>query len=173
MTAEEPNDKEAPKLDFLSHLDYFKIYRDYRMSEQNLLNHRLTWNVAIQAFLFGGYGLTLQKLAEIQSKAGDGQPSPGAQEASSRLHEILTLTPWLGIFLSCCISLAVFGAWCALHELDIQWRILSDKDGLRKTAYIPDPKGGGSGLSVVLGFAPPFLVPLTFIVAWLLVIPKN
>jgi hypothetical protein len=39
------------------------------MREDELLNHRITWNLAIQGFLFATYGFSIQKLAEVQSKA--------------------------------------------------------------------------------------------------------
>ena len=45
----------------LPKLQYFKIFRAYRICEQNLLNHRVTWNLAVQGFLFATYGFSLQK----------------------------------------------------------------------------------------------------------------
>jgi hypothetical protein len=51
----------------LTKREYFEIFRKYRICEQDLINHRLTWNLAIQGLLFATYGLCLQKLAELES----------------------------------------------------------------------------------------------------------
>jgi hypothetical protein len=47
-------------------LQYFKLFRAYRLREHDLLNHRLTWYLTIQGFLFVTYGYCVQKPAEIE-----------------------------------------------------------------------------------------------------------
>ena len=70
--------------------DYFKVFREYRICEQNLLNQRITWNLTIQGFLFATLGFCVQKLAEL--KAGEHQSSyPIEQQLKFLVHTITAL----------------------------------------------------------------------------------
>jgi hypothetical protein len=149
----------------LTKADYFKIYRSYRMNEQQLLHHRLTWNLAIQGLLFGAYGFSVQKWAEVESGEGIAK----AVHSMPKLLALLEWVPVVGVTMSLCILFAVVGAFISLLNLDKSWRKLEEKYEHLKDPYLPNPKGGGSNWAFTLGIIPPFISPIAFMVAWILI----
>lgn len=150
--------------------EYFKIFREYRLAEQNLLNHRLTWNLALQGFLFATYGLSLEKMAGLQAEENGAKIHKVASDVMSHLQLLLKAIPLVGVSLSVCILTAVIGSWLALKNLDQGWR---DNIDDKRPPYVPSPKGGGSNAALLLGFVPPVFIPLIFAVAWVWIILRR
>ena len=48
-------------------MNLYELYREYIRHQYDLLNHRTTWFIGFNAFLFGTYGLTVQKKFEVVS----------------------------------------------------------------------------------------------------------
>jgi hypothetical protein len=155
----------VPK-DEITKLQYFEIFRQYRMCEQGLINHRLTWNLAIQGFLLGGYGVCLQKLVELQQQAQ--VPASPAFLLHNHVAQLDSLThsiPWIGLAFALFIFVAVLGSKIALKNLQREWHLhVENKQPL---PYTPNPAGGGSRWAVRLGFLPPFSIPLLFMWVWI------
>jgi len=153
-------------------LDYFKAFRKYRICEQGLLNHRLTWNLALQGFLFATYGLSLQKLAELQAKENGADITlKQARYTVEQLRILLQTTPWIGLLLSICVLLAVCGSWFSLRNLKREWDTKVPHN--ENSPYIPNPSGGGSNVAFYLGFVPPAFIPMIFAVAWLYILLRR
>jgi len=128
-------------------LQYFLIYRKYRMSEQKLLNHRLRWNLTIQTILFTAYYVKM-----------NGEES---------LRDVI---PIIGISLTACILLSVIGSIWVLHRLREGWQkhIVPIKD-----EKIPDPCGAGSYYPFLLGLIPPVLIPIVFLIPWIRILSSR
>jgi hypothetical protein len=144
-------------------VEYFSIFRKYRTAEQDFLNHRVTWNLAIQGFLFATHGFCLQKLAELEA-GENGARIDKARDSVAQLRAFVHVIPWIGLLLSLCIWLAVWGAWLVLKNLKHEWKKVPLEP------YVPDPAGGGSKWARGLGFVPPLLIPPGFVIAWLYLI---
>jgi hypothetical protein len=87
----------------LTKLEYFKIFREYRMCEQNLLNHRITWNLAIQGFLFATYGFCIQKLVEIPNQNTNAIDRMIRTQAIAQMEPLIWTIPIVGLLLSVCM----------------------------------------------------------------------
>ena len=150
----------------LTKLEYFEVFRAYRMFEQNLLNHRLTWGLAIHGFLFATYGFSLQKLAELEANpmfTAQVQRSQGVLQ----LKVLLGAIPLVGLCLSLIVLCGVIGAKTVLKNLEDEWDTkIKDKF---PEPYLPDPAGGGLKKAIFLGYIPPYLIPLVFAFAWLII----
>jgi len=150
----------------LTKLQYFEIFRAYRLSEHHLLNHRVTWNLAIQGFLFATYSLSLQKLAELQ--AGERGADIGkAYHVVMQLKLLLIVIPLVGLLLSICVGLAVWGGQIALRRLLTEWE--NKVEPQCPQPYLPNPAGAGDQLAIRLGFYPPRYIPPVFGVAWVVI----
>jgi hypothetical protein len=47
------------------HLRLYSLHRNYSEHENHLINHRLSWNLTIQGFLFAAYALSFHKAADL------------------------------------------------------------------------------------------------------------
>jgi hypothetical protein len=159
---------EAKSPHALTKLQHFTTFREYRVREHELLNHRITWNLAIQGFLFATYGFSLQKLAEVQANAvGEGATIAQAVnqlQGISQLSVLLRTIPWLGMFMSIFVLLAVLGAKLSLEQLGEDWKKIEFK--YPEEPFLPSPAGGGVPMAVRLGFYAPLAIPAIFVAAW-------
>ena len=157
-TASEVGGQVAPET--ITKLQYFKIFRTYRLAEQKLLNHRLTWNLAIQGFLFATYGFSLQKLAEVEAN-----PTFVTQVklnfGVAQLKVLLVAIPLVGCVLSMFVWFAVRGAQLALKRLLDDWK--ENVEAQHPKPYLPDPAGAGEPLALRRGFFPPYFIPIAFV----------
>jgi hypothetical protein len=146
----------------LKKLEYFKVFREYRMCEQNLLNHWVTWNLAVQGFLFATYGICIQKLAELEAAGKLASP------IGKQFKLLLVVIPLVGVLLSVLILLAVWAAYLVLKELDKIWK--RQIKPLQPHLHLPDPSAGGIRKAFVLGFLPPLLIPSLFGLVWIAIL---
>jgi hypothetical protein len=107
--------------------------------EDNLINQRLTWLLNSQSLFFAAYAIALQAVSS---------PNP-----DPRVYKFLTYLPYIGI--STCI-LILFGVFAATNSL----RLLK-KDKRFTFDVLPS--------STWTGLLPSYLLPLSFICAWLFV----
>jgi len=140
--------------------EYFKIFRDYRLAEHDLINCRLTWFLTIQGFLFTAYSLLMQKLTEVQVNVKN----------NLEVHSIIHLK-WLLFtisILAICISLSVvmsiYAAFRSLAKLEILWG--ENIKNQFKKPWLPDPAGAGSESAIFWGSHAPFAIPILLSLAW-------
>src|ERR1700683_324232 len=142
----------------------YQIYRDYAKREDNLVNWRLSWNLAAQGLLLAAFGLTIQKLfdaCESNSPVG----------FKLGLLKILVLAlPVVGFLISTSSALGVLAASLALKELQRKWR--EDIGAQFRAAdagawgQLPGLTGGGSPSAHALGMIPAFTLPWIFSLVW-------
>jgi hypothetical protein len=154
----------------LTKWEHFEIFRDYVKREDELINQRLTWNLAIQGFLFATYGFSLQKLAEVQSKALIEKGAEFAKQVATHsdvihLKSLVALMPWVGALMAFVVWLAILAARLAIAQLNKNW---NDAKGIHTGTQpdLPDLLGGGVAFANSLGFWAPLAIPLIFVVGW-------
>ncbi len=178
------------------HLQIYTLFRDYVKHEDSLINWRLSWNFAIQGFLFAAYAVATQKIFEanlsLATQADQSIRTQTAQMINASVPSITRFVQLLagtGISVTVLIFFGVNAATLAIAELDERWRHLHSAYAKVSTAeqrwwhyrrYIPSWKthgpiqpglpglvGGGIHRSFKgLGIAAKFL-PWVFVVAWL------
>jgi transcriptional regulator with XRE-family HTH domain len=139
----------------ITKVEHFKIFRDYIKREDDLIDHRVSWNSTIQGFLFAAYGLSLQKPLDVKPSSGD----------PHNLGILVRFIPWFGIALSGLVLIAVLGAVLAHMRLRKDWHKVNPCYPLKP--YLPDIAAGGSNAARRLGLVAPLAIPILFVVAWL------
>jgi hypothetical protein len=107
--------------------------------EDNLINQRLTWLLNSQSLFFAAYAIALQAVSS---------PNP-----DPRVYKFLTNLPYIGITTCILILLGVIAATNAMRLLKQDKRFIFD---VRPS-------------STWTGLLPTYLLPVSFIFAWLLV----
>ena len=107
--------------------------------EDNLINQRLTWLLNSQSLFFAAYAIALQAVSS---------PNP-----DPRVYKFLTNLPYIGITTCVLILLGVIAATNAMRLLKQDKRFTFD---VRPS-------------STWTGLFPTYLLPVSFIFAWLLV----
>ncbi len=142
---------------------YYHIFRDYRLAEHNLINCRLTWFLTIQGFLFATYGLSIQKLAEVQARS-----SSNLQIGSvSHLKNVLYIIPVIGLLISFLVMLSVYAAFLSLKRLKVIWdEEVKNLEG----PWLPDPAASGVGNALFYGLNAPFGIPIVLLFSWIVIL---
>jgi hypothetical protein len=135
----------------------FNVYRDYIKVEHDLQNHRSTWHLAMQAFLF----TTLGVIGTWQ--IGKGMPD--------NLRTERDFLPYILMIAGCLIAIAAYisidAANVAIRTLCARWetqsRIEFDVDFIDR---VPGIKGGGSKRAELLGKVTSLYIPIIVFSAW-------
>ena len=117
-----------------------KDYYDLTHHEDNVINHRLTWLLTGQPLLF---------LAYVNASVA---PIPKNDQLLPAHAGMLKWIPVVGIVMSLAVFVGVIGAARAM------WVLRSRRDSGRVA--------GVTGLTTIVGLAPPFAIPLILICAW-------
>ena len=127
------------------HQKRFDTLRDYLKHEDALVNHRITWNLTTQGFLFTAFGFCLQKA-----------------DTNPMLRELAgSLLPIAGCIISLCATSGIFAAHLALANVGRHWRP-------EDTAYLglPDIRGGGARSALIVGLLASFGPALLIATIW-------
>lgn len=120
--------------------------------EDNLLNQRVSWVVSSQAFLLTGYAILLNG------------PQVLRNENFSRTHELLMkLIPITSIAVTALIWFGILAGILAMRDLRVR--------AARHPGYA-GTRVQGRTLTRRVGLAIPALVPVAFLITWLLLILK-
>lgn len=141
----------------VSGIEYYKIIRSQIEHEDNLINQRLSWFLAAQAFLFTAYAILLNAPTEVR-----------AQKFATQQDLLFLLVPIVAIGLSVLIYTTVFAAMIAMAHLR---RLLESHVKEQERAVLPPVQG--YRLTLVLGQAAPILIPLLFIVIWIVLLIRS
>ena len=118
--------------------------------EDNLLNQRVSWILSSQAFLLTGYAILLNG------------PQVLRNERFNHVHELLMkLIPITSIAVTALIWLAILAGILAMRDL----RICAAKHPSYEASHVQ-----GRALTRRVGLTIPALVPVVFLVTWLLLI---
>jgi len=144
-------------LDSISGIQYYQIIRSQIEHEDNLINQRLSWFVAAQAFLFTAYAILLNA------------PSQVRLEEFARQHEVLVfLIPLVAIGMGILIYITIIAAMLATANLR---RFLKTHMDEKDSALLPPVHGYRQTL--LLGQASPILIPLLFMSSWIVLLIKT
>lgn len=143
--------------DQVSGIEYYQIIRSQIEHEDNLINQRLSWFIAAQAFLFTAYAILLNAPTEMR-----------AQKFATQQDLLFLLVPVVAIGMSILIYTTIIAAMIAMTNLR---RLLESKVKKQERADLPPVQG--YRLTVVLGQVAPILIPLLFIVVWILLLIKS
>jgi hypothetical protein len=150
---------EEPKtvLQSISGIQFYEIIRSQIEHEDNLINQRLSWFVASQAFLFSAYAILLNA------------PSQVRLEPFARQQELLfSLIPLVAIGVSILIYITIIAAMLATANLR---RFLKAHMNENDSALLPPVQGYRQTL--LLGQASPILIPFLFMVSWIVLLIKS
>jgi hypothetical protein len=124
---EERMEEAKTVLESISGIQYYQIIRSQIEHEDNLINQRLSWFVAAQAFLFSAYAILLNA------------PSQVRLEAFATQQEILFFfIPLVAIGMSILIYITVIAAMLATANLR---RLLKTHMNEKDSALLPSVQG--------------------------------
>ena len=143
--------------------EHYQIFRDYLQHEDDLIHQRVSWNWAVQAFLFAAYVATLKF----------GAPQEHGAPQDRQLLNILTryVIPLLGIIVSLFSFCGTKAAHLAITQLENDWNRCRELYGrVEERTFLPDLTGGGSKPARRYGIWATVYLPLATAGAWLLLL---
>ena len=131
----------------------FQLVLRQRLDRENeLLVHRTAWVVGSQAFLFSAY-----------SMAVNGHPA-AAVEVVRQSRLLATAIPWVAVIALVLLNISIAGNLAALIHLRRQ--VDEDCDARMRVLLI-------SASARIAGMAAPVLIPVAFLVTWLILIFRR
>jgi hypothetical protein len=143
-------------LESISRIEYYQIIRSQIEHEDNLINQRLSWFVAAQAFLFSAYAILLNA------------PSQVRLQRFATQEILFSLIPLVAIGVSILIYITVVAAMLAMANLR---RLLEGHVKEEESALLPPVQGYRQTL--LLGQASPILMPFLFMISWIVLLIKS
>jgi len=150
-------------------LELFKIFRDYLKHEGQLLNWRVTYFTATQAFFFGAYAFF------AQDKIKNGK-LVFVQSGNELIERLRAVDPTFFVVL----AISIFGivaarkslgsiraALLAIHTLKEKWHRLTLDGSLHPE--LPELTGGGSKDAYAVGHSSATFLPHMAISGWVLI----
>jgi hypothetical protein len=144
-------------LESISRIEYYQIIRSQIEHEDNLINQRLSWFVAAQAFLFSAYAILLNAPSQVR-----------LQRFATQQEILFSLIPLVAIGASILIYITVVAAMLAMANLR---RLLEGHMKEEESALLPPVQGYRQTL--LLGQASPILMPFLFMVSWIALLIKS
>ena len=141
-------------LESISGIQYYEIIRSQIEHEDNLINQRLSWFVAAQAFLFSAYAILLN--------------APSQVRLATQQEILFFLIPLVAIGVSILIYITVIAAMLATANLR---RLLKTHMNEKDSALLPPVQGYRQTL--LLGQASPILIPFLFMISWIVLLIKS
>src|SRR5919109_2503578 len=135
----------------ISGIQYYHIIRSQIEHEDNLINQRLSWFVASQAFLFSAYAILLNAPSQVR-----------LQSFAAQQDILFPLIPLVGIGVSILIYVTIIAAMLATANLR---RFLKSHVKDEEMALLPPVQGYRQTL--LLGQASPVLIPFVFMISWI------
>jgi hypothetical protein len=142
-------------LESISGIEYYRIIRSQIEHEDNLINQRLSWFVAAQAFLFSAYAILLNAPSQVR-----------LQRFATQQEILFFLIPVVAIGMSILIYITVIAAMLAMANLR---RLLESH--VKEEELLPPVQGYRQTL--LLGQASPILIPFLFMISWIVLLIKS
>jgi hypothetical protein len=143
---------EIPK-DVLGDPSFQLLLRTHIDRETDLLGQRTAWVMASQAFLFSAYAVAVNGHTDATSPRG-----------GTRSQLLVTVIPWLSLFSLLLLVVTIAGGLFALVRL---------RSLLLSTAEARIRALDAGPIARIAGLVAPLLVPLTFLVAWLVLLAHD
>lgn len=176
--------EEGHACDKMTDLEFFKQTRDQIKHEDNLINNRVTWLIAVQAFLFAAYGFAfssqstaiasivkeanlskegLQQFSKIIAEVCKADSSP-VEFISSVEYAKETLAA-IGVLSAGLIMWGIVAAAKSMGDLVDGWE---RGPGKRCAENYPQIIGRGvPPQGIIAGLVPPFALPISFCIMWI------
>ncbi len=148
------------------HQFFYEQTRKQIEHEDVLLNHRSTWLLVLQGFLFTAYGYS------INAQATACQNASCELSKSKIIDDLRHVLSVIGISSSFFILFAVIAAATSILKLVDDWKKYNvdnklDDEGLSYPQII----GDNPGLGMKAGLTPTLTLPLILLGAWLFILP--
>jgi hypothetical protein len=141
-----------PAVNVFGPSDWYRTIRDQIQHEDNLLVQRLAWLMAAQSFFFTGYAIVANATSQ-----------PRNPLSAQQLDLLFNIIPAVACISDLLIYCSVIAGVLALYRLRKAYATHVAPVGTFPEIY------QGSRLIRWLGFASPILLPLVFLIAWLIV----
>lgn len=138
----------------ISPLDWYQVFRGRIEHEDNLIIQRLSWLMASQSFLFTAYAIATNGLSAALAEHEN--------IYRQQLFLLVRLIPIVAVCNGLLIYLSVLAALKALRELRRDYQARAGN-----VALLPIQT---SRTTRLLGLSAPLLLPLLFIVVWLVLL---
>jgi hypothetical protein len=132
----------------------YEIYRSYMTHEDDLINHRSTWHLLIQGFLFATFGV----LGEWQSEGK-------RWLFHSHKNQLVFILAICGFLIAIAALCSIIAANIALTSIRKKWRWIICGNA-QVSLFFPDIAGGGSFWARGLGMTPAVCIPCIVAGAW-------
>ena len=139
--------------DVLADPSFQLLLRTHIDRETDLLGQRTAWVMASQAFLFSAYAVAVNGHTDASSPRG-----------GTRSQLLVTVIPWLSLLSLLLLVVTIVGGLFALVRL--RTLLLSTAEA-RIRALDAGP------IARIAGLAAPLLIPMTFLVAWLVLLAHD
>lgn len=146
-----------PVVESIPGIQYYQIIRSQIEHEDNLINQRLSWFVAAQAFLFSAYAILLNAPAQVRLQA-----------FATQQDILFPLIPLVAIGMSILNYITVIAAMLAMANLR---RLLETHVKEKESALLPPVQGYRQ--TFLLGQASPILIPFLFMISWIVLLIKS
>jgi hypothetical protein len=153
----------------MSRESHYSLFRDYVKHEDDLVRHRLNWNLNIQGFLFATYGFSIQKMVEIKANLLNSRPPLIVIESDKSwvaLRVLVKTLPVVGFGVSLLVLLGVGAAKIAIDKLHDDWEDCENRRYKEESPKLPKMTGAGVRTAHYLGFYAPLMIPVVFMGAW-------
>ena len=141
----------VPAVNLFSPADWYRTIRDQIQHEDNLIVQRLSWLMVAQSFFFSGYAIIANAAPQARN--------PLLAKQQDLLFNIIPAVACISDFVIYC---SVIAGVLALYRLRRAY-------GTHVSSVGCFPEIEGTQLTRWLGFASPILLPLVFLIAWLIV----
>ena len=141
----------------LPEIERYRLVRQQIEHEDNLVSQRLSWLLGSQSFLFTAYAISLNGPTQIRSK-----------QLETHLGLLLLILPLVSIISAFLIWMAVLAGTWTMYKL----RRSYEREFVR---FFRDqiPSVQSTGLALLLGHCAPVILPVVFIVVWLLLVLRS
>jgi hypothetical protein len=139
----------------ISSLDWYRVFRSRIEHEDGLIVQRLSWLVASQSFLFTAHAIVMNGLTA----------PAGAGSIASQQTLLVRIIPVVALFNSLLIYVSILAALKAIRELRRFYQA--------HAAGIDMLPIQTNRTTRLLGLSAPILLPLLFIMVWLLLLVRD
>jgi hypothetical protein len=144
-------------LESISRVQYYQMIRSQIEHEDNLINQRLSWFFAAQAFLFSAYAILL-----------NAPPNVRLQSFATQQETLFYLIPLVAIGISILMYITVTAAMLAMANLR---RLLEGHMTAKENLLLPPVQGYRQ--TMLLGQASPILMLFLFMTSWIVLLVKS
>jgi hypothetical protein len=155
----DPQPPGAP-LNLQDYLGLYDAYRKYLVHEDDLINQRTSWTVAIQSFSIAAVGWVFTAMINPSNGA-----DPYVVQECKRLIQFFCA---LGIGVSLISAGGILAAESAISRLEGEWSKQAADSPYHR--YLPPLTGAGNRSARLMGHALPLSLPLFLMTLWALLL---